>query len=95
MSNLAARAARNEALKRHREEVAFWKYMSGAMLVCLIAVGYLLLLEKEGDWRDDKAPAGYPYFVIAKGYMDKKGEWRSFDTGEQIEVLKWTPREGL
>jgi hypothetical protein len=100
MSNEAARAARNEALRRHRREVEHWKsrttaWMSFCATILLVWAGveiarYLLPQPEPQVWRTDRAPALQPYYVVTQGYVTKKGEWKSFDNGESITVTHWT-----
>jgi hypothetical protein len=98
MSNEAARAARNEALRRHRKEVRAWK----TLFIVSIAGFWLLLggvvilyfrpkAEPPQVWRTGKGPALQPLYVVTQGFVDQKGDWRSYSSGEQIEITHWTP----
>jgi len=59
--------------------------------------GILLALASIGLWRsvtmgefsDGDAPKLQRLTVVTEGYMDKRGTWRSFDTGEPITVKQW------
>jgi hypothetical protein len=98
----AARAARNEALRRHRKEVEdirtkmrMWMAVS---LVILLAWGASEVYRRiakppASEWRSDKAPALQLFRVVTDGYIDKRGNWRSGDTGEEITVYHWTTQE--
>lgn len=99
MSNPTARAAREEALKRHRAEVRKWKslciLLAGSTFISLVFV-VMYEIRSAGPpqvWRTDVAPVGEPYYVVTKGYVRKKdGRWCSFDTGEPISVTHWTTK---
>lgn len=48
-----------------------------------------LLDEATRPWRSDDAPKLQRLTVVAEGFMDKKGEWRSFDDGSHLTVKQW------
>jgi hypothetical protein len=100
MSNEAARAARNEALRRHRREVRSWK----TLFIVSIAGFWLLLggviilyfrpkAEPPQVWRTDRAPALQPLHVVTKAYLNDKGEWRNYEDGTPLLVSHWTPAQ--
>ena len=87
-----ARRAREEALKRHRREVDRWKLVAIVNFVCLCAVAgihYYGVLS--GGWHTDKPMPMQRLTVVTEGFMDKQGDWRSFDNGEKITVKQWKP----
>jgi len=95
----AARAARNEALRRHREELkqANRRTYPWMALFAITLIGWMgsevhrhLNRPAPSVWRTDQAPALQPYYVVTQGYTTKKGEWKSFDNGESITVYHWT-----
>jgi hypothetical protein len=95
----AARAARNEALSRHRREVRSWKMLSGALMALYLATmlavcGVILLRPKPQPsvWRTDKPPCLEPIHVVVKAFVDKRGKMRSYDNGEVIEATYWTTK---
>lgn len=98
MSNEAARAARNEALRRHRREVGLWKSLLFPVAGISLAIGVVLgMLIKEATkeppkvWRTDKAPVGEPYWVVTQAYVRKHDkQWCNVTNGEPIEVSHWT-----
>lgn len=87
-----ARRAREEALNRHRREVRHWQRVSCMTLIVFIIMGsvamYLALSE---DWRTDKPMPMQRLTVVTEGFMDRDGNWRSFDSGEKISVQQWKP----
>lgn len=48
-----------------------------------------MLDEARKPWRSDDAPKLQRLTVVAEGFMDKKGEWRSFDDGSHLTVKQW------
>jgi hypothetical protein len=94
----AARATRNEALKRHRKEVQRWKVLFlwcfAGYWVLLGALAYLHFRPKPepSTWRTDKPPCLEPVHVVTKAFMDRKGRIRSYDNGEVIEITHWTTK---
>jgi hypothetical protein len=92
MSNEAARAARNEALRRHHRR----QLLVHRILVVVLLVGWTTDLFHRylnqpipSAWRTGEAPALQPYYVVTQGYVTKKGGWASFDNGEAITVYHW------
>ena len=102
MTNLTepATRARDLALAKHRQEVESitrqmkaWR-IAGILGLVQLAIGLLTLLiyDPEPGWRGRQdAPPMQRLKVITTGFMDKDGEWRSFDCGEPIEVHLWKP----
>ena len=87
-----ARRAREEALNRHRREVDRWKLVAIVNFVCLCFVAgvhYYGVLSD--DWRTDKPMPMQRLTVVTEGFMDRDGNWRSFDSGEKISVQQWKP----
>lgn len=95
--NSTAERAREQALARHRAELdCVRRAMRGIKVICyglLLAVLVLLHLLYKGTapWRQDKAPALQKVHGITPVYVDKKGVWRSYDTGEPVTVKQWRP----
>lgn len=94
MMPITAQRARQEALKRHRREVRWWKLLAvfffvQAMLGACTVI-YLLDEERHG-WHTDKPMPMQRLTVVTEGFMDKQGDWRSFDNGEKIAVKQWKP----
>ena len=91
--NRTAERAREQALTRHRNQLRMHKAVSWIMFILLAVSNTYYLIEiqslKEG-WRTDQAPVGHPYYVVTKGYVGHDDRWRSFDTGQPIEVTHWT-----
>lgn len=50
-----------------------------------------MLDEARKPWRSDDAPKLQRLTVVSEGFMDKKGEWRSFDDGSRLTVKQWKP----
>jgi hypothetical protein len=94
--NTTARAARVAALERHRKEVRKWK-----TLAAIFFFGWVLTSgwhighppPQPATWRTDQAPALQPFYVVTRAYVDKKGNWRSYTNGEQIEITHWTTHQ--
>lgn len=90
---ITAQRARQEALKRHRREVAQWKRVAHAfMVMSVIIMGALILFVLHTDnWHTDKPMPMQRLTVVTEGFMDRQGNWRSFDNGEKITVKQWKP----
>ena len=60
-----------------------------------LSVSFLLIGAASGimlsgpEWRSGDAPAMQKLEVVTHGYLDKKGVWRSYETGEPITVKSW------
>ena len=92
MMPIAAQRARQEALKRHRREVARWKLSAIVNFVCLLAItGIHFYGVFTSEWHTDKPMPMQRLTVVTDGFMDKQGNWRSFDNGEKITVKQWKP----
>jgi len=91
MKNEAARAARNEALRRHRRQILVHRILVVALLLGWTTdlIHRYLNQPAPSVWQAGKAPALQPYYVVTQGYVNKKGSWCSFDTGENITVYHW------
>jgi len=88
-----ARRAREEALNRHRREVRHWKRVAHTfMMMSAIIMGVLILfILHADDWHTDKPMPMQRLTVVTDGFMDRDGNWRSFDNGEKISVQQWKP----
>jgi hypothetical protein len=90
-----ARAARREREERHRRQLRSHRITSWLMFILLAGSNIYHVIEnqslKEG-WRTDQAPTGHPYYVVTRGYIGHDKQWRSFDTGQPIEVTHWTTK---
>ena len=96
--NPSARAARNEAFRRHKEEVrrarqqAYpWMFLFFVTFLGWAAseVNHRRSKPTPTKWMEGKAPALQPFYVVTQGYVNKKGAWCSFDNGENITVYHW------
>lgn len=86
------RRARDIARERHRNQLRFWKGLTLAAIIwgagCLaLTIAFVLPLRK--PWRTDDPPAMTKLGVTTYGFFDKKGAWRSYETGEPITVVQW------
>lgn len=94
--NSTAQRARDNALRRHRTALTFWRVATliatTSMIIAWVAF-YRLASSKPtpSTWRSDQAPPLQRVHVVTDGFMDRQGQWRSFDTGERITVTHWTP----
>lgn len=87
-----AREARRLAQLRHRNQLLVWKVIAGASVVTAVVacVTCYFSFSVQG-WRTDRAMPMQRVEVIVDGFVDKNGEWRSFDNGERISVQQWKP----
>ncbi len=95
-----ATRARDLALAKHRQQVESitrqmkaWR-IAGILGLLQLTTGLLFLLihDPEPGWRgrQDAMPM-QRVKVITTGFVDKDGQWRSFDSGEPITVHLWKP----
>ncbi len=80
--NATAREARRVAQNRRRVTLAI--ACAASVIVGLIS-GMALMVND--DWSTGNGPAMQKLEVRAYGFVGKDGRWRSYDTGEPIEVL--------
>ena len=91
--NRTAERAREQALTRHRNQLRSHRAVSWALFLLLAGSNIYHVLENrslKSGWRADQAPTGHPYYVVTRGYIGHDDRWRSFDTGQPIEVTHWT-----
>lgn len=88
--NIPAQRARDRAHAEHRQAVQQWQFVAAAGWVLFSVVAFLS--SSHGVWRSDEAPKLAPVHVVTKAYVDKKGQWRSYDNGEKIDVEHWTTK---
>lgn len=46
-------------------------------------------MRRSESWESGTGPAMQKLEVRAYGFVGKDGKWRSYDTGEPIEVIGW------
>lgn len=104
--NETARAARKEREERHKRQLQEMEdsykrrlrrrdNTSALMFILLFASNIFHYINTQSiksqqEWRTDQAPVGHPYYVVTRGYVGHDNRWRSFDTGQPIEVTHWT-----
>ena len=81
-------AHRNERLRLWRR-IAWICVSAYAVLVGGGLVIIALLYCPDNAFSADPPPKMERLTVVTEGYVDKKGTWRSFDTGEPITVKAW------
>lgn len=95
-ARLRKHAAELEALEvRHCKEVKRWKDIAivefSLALIVFAFAAYTSYKAKSSGWRSDAAPKLERLTVVTEGFVGKDGAWRSFDTGERIDVQQWQP----
>jgi hypothetical protein len=95
-----AMRARELALSKHRQQVdSITRKMKAWRIAGIIGmmngVASLIIFfakDPEPGWRGKQdAPPLQRVQVITTGFVDKAGQWRSFDCGEPITVHLWKP----
>lgn len=89
--NSTAQRARDNALRRHRTALTFWQVATLIATTSMIIAWIAFYRLASSTWRSGQAPPMQRVHVVTDGFMDKQGQWRSFDTGERITVTHWTP----
>jgi hypothetical protein len=97
---ITAQRARELALAKHKAEIAsitkqmqVWR-IAGILGLSELILGLLVFLahDPEPGWRGKQdAPPMQRVHVITTGFVDKQGQWRSFENGEPITVNLWKP----
>lgn len=82
--NTTAREARRTAQRKRRVTLVF--ACTASVIVGLFSGMALMAGE---DWKTGNGPAMQKLEVRAYGFVGKDGRWRSYDTGEPIEVMGW------
>ena len=88
MLNRTAQLAKDRADQRRTNAVRQWQIVSLIGWCLFIVLSFTS--SSHGVWRSDEAPKLAPLHAVTKVYVDKKGEWRSYDNGERVEVRHWT-----
>ena len=88
--NTSAQRARDVARQRHLRQLMVWRGIAG--LCFALFLGTLYWYVPSGVWRTDEAPKLEPLHVVTRAYVDKRGNWRSYDNGEKITVTHWTTK---
>lgn len=86
-----AREARRIAQTRHRNQVLLWQSLFGVATLCAIIATVTAYYVAASGWRQERAMPMQRVQVLTDGFVDKNGNWRSFDNGERIEVEQWRP----
>lgn len=97
---ITAQRARELVREQHKAEIASitkqmkaWR-IAGILGLSELIFGLLAFLahDPEPGWRGKRdAPPMQRVQVITTGFMDKEGQWRSFDNGEPITTHLWKP----
>ncbi len=68
-----------------------WRFRCFVFAFASVALSGILCvaIRMNASFSDGDAPKLQRLTVVTEGYVDKKGTWRSFDTGEPITVKQW------
>ena len=89
--NSQAQRARDIARQRTRNKLIAWQTLTIVSTVSMLIAWTAFYLLASSTWRSDQAPPLQRVHVVTEGFMDRQGQWRSFDTGERITAKYWKP----